>query len=156
MEEISIERLVWQAPEYNHTKRGMDFFWTIGIAALVLAIGALWTGNYLFLIFVLVSGFCLIFFSIREPEHIEFAIDNDGMSFGRDKFPWKRVRGFRIKPGSPYVKLLIETDKHFMPVYTIPLPPELSTKVKESLITIIPEVELEESQSILFMERIGF
>jgi hypothetical protein len=51
---------------------------------------------------------------------------------------------------------LIELDKYLLPIYTIPLPIELLSKVKESLLKISTNIELEESKSMKFMEKIGF
>ncbi|MEI6659798.1 MAG: hypothetical protein WCK91_00010 [bacterium] len=156
MEEVIIDRIDWRAPEYAHSNRGIDFFWTIGIVAVLGAILALWSRDFIFAIFILISGFCLIIFTIRKPHEIEFSIESGGISMGRDKYSWKNIKGFDLKTGAPYMKLLIETDKRFLPVYTIPLPVDMSDEVRSSIIRVVPNIELEESQSMLFMERLGF
>lgn len=156
MEKIDINTIEWRAPEYNHKNRGIDFLWTIGLIALASCIIAVWLGNYIFGIFILLSGACLIFFTAREPEEITFSISNNGVTMGRDVHAWKIVKSFNIKDGNPYDKLIIETTKKFLPLYTIPLPQSLSQEVKTSLIQIIPNTEIDESPSMLFMEKLGF
>lgn len=156
MEEVSIEKIEWQAPEYTHKKRDMDFFWVIGLLTVVSAVVAIFMHNYLFAVFLIISGFCLILFTMRTPEVMTCIIERTGLTFGRDKYEWKEIKSFHIKKNEPFAKLLIHTSKHFLPVYTIPLPQDLIEKVRQSLLNMVPNVEMEESQSVLFMEKLGF
>ena len=116
MEEINIRTIEWQAPEYVHKEKSADFLWTIGLAALVGAILALWFKNYVFAIFILLSGTSLIFFTLRKPENIAFSISSDGIQMGKEKHTWANIKSFDIKKGEPYSKLLIVTSKYFLPV----------------------------------------
>ncbi len=156
MEEIVINPIEWSAPEYSHKERTMDWFWSIGLIALVGAIIAIWFGNYIFAIFILISGACLILFTLRHPQEITFSVKTEGLTIGKDSYEWKTIKGFHIKRGNPDGKLLILTSKHFLPIYTIPLPENLIQEVGDSLLKIIPNIDLEESRSVLFMEKIGF
>lgn len=155
-DEIIINKIEWQAPEYNHKERSNDWYWAIGLIALVGMGIAIWYHNYLFSVFILIAGACLIFFSWRPPETINFVIETKGLSMGRDFFDWKRIKGFDIKKREPHSKLLVETNKHFMPVYSVIIPEEIIPQVKEELLKIVPSKEIEESKSVLLMERIGF
>ena len=155
MDEIILETLEWEAPEYNHKKRTPDFLWTIGLIALAIAIASIWFGNLVFAIFVLVAGASLIMFTIREPGQMNFAIKTEGLMVGKDKYEWKNIKGFNIIKGDPYGKLLIETSKYFLPVYAIPLPMSVVEGVKVELSKVIPKAEIKESASMAFAEKIG-
>ncbi len=157
MDEIEIETIEWSAPEYNHKyDRHIDWFWTIGLITLVACGIAIWFHNYIFSIFIFLSGACLILFTIKPPEDLNIKIDTSGISMGREFYEWKKVKGFHIIKNKDNNKLLIEVEKYFLPVYTLPLPTELINKVKENLLKITQHIELKESQSMLFMEKIGF
>lgn len=156
MEEIHITPLSWSAPEYSHKTRSIDWFWSIGLVALVGAITAAWFHNYIFAIFILISGACLILFTLRAPHIFTFTIDENGITLEKETYPWKDIKGFSTKQGDPYNKLLILTSKKFLPVYTIPFPSEITTELRESLMKATKNIELEESHSVLFMEKIGF
>lgn len=156
MEEITIRTIRWSAPEYVHKDRSVDFFWTIGLIALASCGLALWLHNYLFAIFILIAGSCLILFSIRHPQEMQFTAQTEGLYIGKELYEWNKLQGFSIKKDEPYAKLILLTSKKFLPLYTIPLPPELSTEVKESFTKFIPLMELVESPSMLFMEKLGF
>ena len=156
MEEIILDKINWSAPEYKHKDKSMDFIWTIGLVAVVMCILAIWKQNYVFAVFIFISGCTLILFSIRPPEEISFSIETEGFTLGKDNYPWKKVKGFHIKKEKGEANLLIELDKYLLPVYTIPLPVELVDQVRDNLLRVIPNIELEESKSMKFVEKIGF
>jgi len=158
MEEIKINTIEWSAPEYSHKDRSNDWFWTIGLISVIGCVFAIWFHNYIFAIFILISGFCLIMFTVRPPQEVKFIIESKGLTMGRDSHPWKDIKSFNIKnnESDTYAKLLIETSKHFLPIYTIPLPKEKANEAKEALLKVTKRSEIEESQSMLFMEKLGF
>jgi hypothetical protein len=154
--EIALATITWQGPEYAHEEKSADFIWTIALITLVAVGIAVWLANYVFAIFIFIAGCCLILFSIRPPEMVDFSIETEGMTIGKAKYGWKSIKGFRIVKGDPYAKLLIETSRKFLPIFTIPLPSERATETKETLLKVIPETELEESRSMKLMEKLGF
>lgn len=156
MEEIVIDKIEWSAPEYKHKDKSIDFLWTIGLATIVAFGLALWFNNYLFAVFIIISGASLILFSVRHPEEVHFVIETQGITLGKEKYPWKNVKGFDIKKEEDYAVLLVELNKYLLPIYTIPIPLDEIGNIKDTLIKIIPKIELEESKSMKFMEKIGF
>lgn len=156
MEEIILNKIEWQAPEYKHEEKSMDFFWTIGVVALILFVFAIWQQNFVFAIFILVSAASLFLFSIRHPQVMTFVIETGGLTLGKDKYEWKKIKGFRIKKEADKAVLLVEINKYLLPVYTIPLPLDMADQVRDSLTKVIPNIELEESKAMKFMEKLGF
>ena len=158
MDDIKINTIQWSAPEYSHKERGNDWFWAIGLITIVACGIAIWLHNYVFAVFLLISGCCLIMFTMRPPQDMTFVIETKGFTLGRDLYEWNNVKSFNIKKKDSdiYDKLLIETKKHFLPIYTIPLPKDKTDEVKEVLFKIISRSEIEESKSMIFMEKLGF
>jgi len=156
MDEIIIDKIEWTAPEYKHEDKSMDFLWAIGVVTIVVFGLAIWKQNYLFSIFILISGASLVLFSVRRPQDITYKIETGGLTLGKDYYEWKKIKGFHVKKKEDAAVLLIEIDKYMLPVYTLPLPIELIQNTKESLAKIIPDIELEESKSMKFMEKLGF
>ena len=74
---------------------------------------------------------------------------------GRDKYDWKNIKGFNIIKGDPYGKLLIETSKYFLPIYTIPFPTSMTEDIRMELSKVVPKLEIKESASMAFAEKIG-
>jgi len=157
MDEIVIDKIEWKTLEHEHKDHSVDWFWTIGLIALVSAGAAVWFHNYLFAIFIVISAISLIFISIREPQEITFSIDTKGIKMGRSSYAWKEIKSFNIKSEENYNKLFIETDKRFLPVYTINIPKYIIEDLKNSLLKVIPaNSEIKESPSMQFMEKLGF
>lgn len=158
MDEIKLNTVEWIVPEYSHKERENDWFWTIGLITVVTCGIAIWLHNYVFAIFLFVSGCCLILFTLRHPQDVTYKIETKGLSMGKDLYPWKGLKSFNIKnvEHEPYAKLMIETSKYFLPVYTIPVPKDMETQIKETLLLVIPRSEIDESRSMVFMEKLGF
>ena len=142
----------------SHRERSNDWFWAIGLITIFASGVAVWFGNGLFAIFILISGASLILFTLKHPQNITYIIENKGLMMGKNLYPWKSIKSFNIKnnESESFAKLFIETSKYFLPIYTIPLPKELVDEIKKTLPEILPQSEIEESKSMLFMEKLGF
>lgn len=158
MDEIQINTIEWSLPEYTHKERGNDWFWSLGLITLVAVIIAIVLKNYIFAVFLFVAGASLIMFTMRPPQEVKFIIETKGLTMGRDLHPWKSLKSFNVKSNDKdtYAKLLIMTSKYFLPIYTIPFPKEKIDEVKETLLKVLPRSEIDESPSMLFMEKLGF
>ena len=53
--------IAWEAPEYYHTDKTADWFWTLGIITVTIVIVSLLLGNILFAIFVLIAALRAVF-----------------------------------------------------------------------------------------------
>jgi len=158
MNEVKIDTIEWLAPEYSHKERDNDWFWTIGLITIVACVIAIWLHNYVFAIFLFISGASLILFTLRRPPNVNYKIESKGLTMGKDHYDWKKIKSFNLKynEGDIFAKLLIETSKYFLPVYTIPFPKEKAKEIKKNLLLIIPRSEIDESKSMVFMEKLGF
>jgi len=158
MDEIKLNTIEWTVPEYSHKERDNDWFWTLGLITIVSCGIAIWLHNYVFAIFLFVAGSSLILFTIRHPQEITYKIETKGLTMGKDLYPWKSLKSFNFKniETEPFAKLMIETSKYFLPIYTIPVPKEQEQKIKETLLLVIPRSEIDESKSMVFMEKLGF
>jgi uncharacterized protein YceK len=158
MDEIKIDTIQWSAPEYSHKERGNDWFWALGLITVVACGVAFWFKNNIFAIFILLSGCSLIMFTLRQPKDASYTIETKGLTMGKDFHTWKSIKSFNIKKKEkdPYFKLLIETSKYFLPIYTIPFPEELENQIKESLLKVLPRSEIDESKAMVFVENLGF
>lgn len=155
-ENEKINKIEWKALEYERKEHSIDWFWTIGIITVVSSVSAIWMHNYMFGVFILISGFCLILLSTQEPRELSYSLSNKGLTVENNIYLWKSLKGFDMKKGEGKVKFLIEVDKYFLPKYTFFVPNELADEVKNSMMKFIPKIEIEESKSIMFMEKLGF
>ena len=68
------------------------------------------------------------------------------------------LKSFNIKnvEEKPYFKLLIETNKRFLPILAILVPEELEDKVEDNLSRVVKRSQVDETGSAVFMDKIGF
>lgn len=156
MEEIILDKIEWSAKEYEYKEKSVDSLWTIGLIALVGCGIAIWLTNYLFAIFILISGASLIMLSVRHPSDMNFVIETEGFTMGKDKYPWKKIKSFDIKKKENEAIFIVELDKYMLPVCFISLPLELVNQVRENISKVAEAKEINESPSMKFMEKIGF
>jgi len=158
MDEVTINTINWASPEYTHKERSNDWFWLLGLVTIIACGLALWQHNNMFAVFIFISGCCIVMFNIKHPQNLNYIIETKGLTMGKDFHSWKSLKSFNIKNNDTdaYAKLLVETSKYFLPIYTIFLPKEMEKEVKEELLKVLPKSEINESGSMVFMEKLGF
>ena len=156
-----IEMFAWKAREFQNFEKTNDWFWAVGLLALVGAILAIWRGSVSFGILILLSGFVLIVFGkVQHPEH-SILVNGDGLMIDENKFLWKDVTGFAIidDPQDPYnKKVIFETTRPVAPKISLPIDrqnvnPET---LKNFLLARTTEKELKESVVKAIAEKVRF
>jgi hypothetical protein len=148
--------LEWQALEYDPTEKSSDWFWTIGIAGGIGIVLAIIFKNFLFAIVLLLGTFTMMMYGARKPELITFSISSKGIRAKNDLYPFKNLLGFAIRSGEGPDKLMIHSNRIFLPHIILPIEdidPEL---IRERLSVMLPEEIFEETFIDLLVERLGF
>lgn len=148
------QTLTWQAFEYEHESKSNDWFWTIGLIALVGAGISIYFHSYLFAVFILISGFMIIYLKINPPHEYNIEINENSIKVDNTVYEFKYLKGYTIIEGEK-PKLLIETNKYFLPVINIPMLQYSENSVKAMLSEKLPELELKESRSMLLANKLG-
>lgn len=151
----------WKAKEFEDFEKTNDWFWGVGLLALVSAGICFWQGAVSFGIFILVAGFTMILFgNVKHTEH-SVLITDEGLMIDQNKFLWKDITGFSIidDPKSTFdKKVLFETKRPINPVVSLPINrsninPEA---LKNFLLSKTEEKELRESLSKALAEKVRF
>lgn len=151
------EKLEWQAPEYEFQKKSPEWFWAIGIIVVALVIVSALTDNFLFGVFSAIAGFTLIMYAVRHPRIINFAITERGILIDKKLYPYGNLKAFWVDYNPPHTKkLLLESEKIFMPRISIPLDEIDPNKLREILLKFLKEKKIEESLSETIMNYFGF
>jgi hypothetical protein len=156
--EITLETIEWNSPEYIHRDHSNDWFWGLGLITLLSVIIAICKGNYIFGIFLFLAGFSLILFSIKKPETVKYKIETNGLTIKGAFYQWSFLKSFNIKKieSDTHFKLLIETNKKFLPIVTILTPIDLLEKIEDNLSRVVNLSNIDETGSDVFMDKIGF
>lgn len=149
--------LEWNSPEYTQHKKSVDWYWAVGIITIAGTVASFIFGNYLFGIFVLLSGVLAFYFSIRKPEEIHFSITNQGIIAGAIKYPYDGIKYFAIERKQEQSALLLLTERVFMPIISVPIPIDLEQHVFDILTNHgIEEEDLREPGIYKLLEKVGF
>lgn len=148
--------LTWAAAEHVHKEHGADWYWTVGVVSVGIAIIAIIFGNLLLALFVIIGGISLALHSLKKPPLVQFSILERGVQIDTQFYAYSNLESFWILESTLPNKLFIKSKKLFMPLLTIPLEGVPSDTVREILIHALEEEELHEPISEIVMEWIGF
>lgn len=147
----------WEAPEHHHIEKSHDWYWALGILTIAATITALFLGNMLFGILILIAGGIVSIAAAREPQIIPFAITQRGVQIGNELFPYSTLEAFCLDEEHPYgPQLLISSKRIFVPMLVIPIPDEVVDDIDDIIGERLPEDELEEPLFNKVMEFLGF
>lgn len=139
----------WTIQEYEQYTRKLSWFVLMGIVGSVLIILALWRGNFLFLVIIILFGIILFLQSEQRPPQIPFKITDIGIIIGSRLYAYDELENFYIIYQPPVVKsLYFETKAPYRPRIHIPLLDQNPLEIRESLLQFLPE-DLEQEQEPL-------
>ena len=156
---MSEPRLTWSVEEYPHKEKGADWYWALGIIAVIGAALSVVYGNILFAVIIVLGGAMLGYYALRRPQVIRISISDEGIAIDDYLYPFDTLKGFNVEEHQLGSYLLIESSRSLIPVTSIPLPAEgLDFQaLRELLRTRIEEKEhITEPTSHRIMEHLGF
>lgn len=86
----------WSAIPYEFKPKSIDWYWAMGIIVIAGSIASFFFSNFLFGIFILISGSLIIFTAHREPEISHFEINEKGISINNEIIIWKNVISYNF------------------------------------------------------------
>jgi hypothetical protein len=144
-------RIEWEAHEYEHKERSSDWFWAVGIVAAGLAITAVIFGNIILGILVLIGAFALSLFINRPPRTTSVVVDDKGVTRDRIHYPYSTLKAFWIDTDHSHRKILLRSQKLFMPIIIIPLGEEVDLS---DLHDALSHFLTEEHHTLPFVEKV--
>lgn len=151
MDEIS-----WETLEYEHKEKSQDWFWILGVLAFGGAFLSILFKNFLLAIIILLGAFAMYHHAKRPPERIKILINKKGIQVKGVLYPHERIESFWVETETPTPKLMLKSDRPFMPHFHLPIegiPPE---KIREYLLDHVPEERHVDNFIYQIAEKIGF
>ncbi len=147
----------WEAEEHAHREKNVDWYWALGIVAVVGAVISVIFGNVLFAIVIVLGAILMAIVSLREPSVIPFAITTRGVRVDDHLYPYSTLGSFCIDEDAQQgPQLLLKSRGTFRPLIIIPLPEEAIEEIDDILAERLPEEHLEESLAHHLLEFLGF
>lgn len=149
--------LTWEAFEYQDKKRKPDWFWALGIIAVAGSAVSFIYGNFLFGIFIILAGAAMFFFGTTKPHKIKHRITTEGVVFDGRLYPYERLKSFWMEELAGEKRLIIRSDKTFMPIMVMPFEDdETGEDIYSILSEVLEQEEIHESFAHKIMDRLGF
>ena len=146
----------WDAPEYFYHKKNADWYWAVIISTLSIAVASFIFKNYLFAFFIIIAGASMCHFGTKKPETIHCSIKEDGIRAKNTVFPFESITYYDIHNTNNEPKILLLTNRAFMPLVTIPAQEEILEKIDHALSQKIDHTELREPGINKLLDMFGF
>ncbi len=112
--------LSWHVDTHEHKERSADWYWTLGLGALAGAALAVFFGNVLLGVILLLGGGSLGFLVARGPREHQVRVDQKGVTLDGTLYPYKNITSFWVEEGND-PKLLLTTSGMLHPQLVVPL-----------------------------------
>jgi hypothetical protein len=148
----------WQALEYQHRPKANEWYWWVGAAGLLVILLAAWWQNFLLIVFTAIATFTVMLLGARPPQTLTYSLLPKGIRLGQQLYPYDNLKSFWvIDEPVERRKIIIESQRFFMPHITIPLPTEVNAdEVKQYLLAHLPEQKHDESIADIVGDALGF
>ncbi len=114
--------LRWNFSEFKQPHRSRGWWITAGIIAGLIVLYALFTGNFLFALIILIAAVLMINEYRRHPRRLECQITNNGVTVGKKFWRYNELQNYWIAYHPPEVTNLYLLPKNpFDPRVGVPL-----------------------------------
>lgn len=147
----------WDAVEFDHQEKSVDWYWGLGIVVVTGIIISIITANYLLAVLLLMGGILLGFYANDKPHPVHVELSERGIKMNDDLYTYDTISSFWM-----YVdhkdrnRLILVTGRPVMPQRIVMLPDDISAKdLREYLLEFIEEKETKPSAIQMLAESFG-
>ena len=111
----------WNIETHEHKEHSTDWYWAIGVVALVGAGVSIYFGNFLFAIIMVMGLGSIGFLAARGPREHTVHIDERGVSIDGTRYPYSSIHSYWIERGVERPHLFITMSGILSPHFSFPL-----------------------------------
>ncbi|HEV8666752.1 MAG TPA: hypothetical protein VN665_02785 [Candidatus Paceibacterota bacterium] len=138
------QSISWQVLTHVHKERTNDWYWALGLIAVVAAGLVIWLGNLLFGILILLCAGSIGALAMRGPREHSVDIGERGISIDGTLYTYRTLKSFWVDANPEYPRLFLTTGGIITPHMAIPLEDEYHAQVVHAyLVDRLDEVEQE-------------
>ena len=146
----------WDVITHVHKERTADWYWALGLIAVVAAGISMWLGNLLFAIIILVSAGSLGMLAARGPREHSVHVSERGISIDGTVYAYTSLKSFWVDNHPEQPRLYLMTYGVMAPHITLPLDDQTQgEQVRSYLVSRVEEVEQEPHFGEHILELIG-
>ncbi len=137
---VAQDAFAWEIASFPKYQRSSRWYVVMVLVAVFLVAYAVYTSNFLFAFFILLSAVLLILAGIQQPTLHLVQIGDQGIVVGGVFYPFQELREFAIVYQPPYSKVLyVEHGSTVRPRLRIPLEDEDPVAIRTHLRQYLPE-----------------
>lgn len=148
----------WEAPHYAHRPKTADWYWVLGILAVVGIVLSIITNNLLLAFVIALGGTLMAIYAGKESPPIRIEISQKGVRVDDSIYPYKNIKSFWIyKTREDDYRIILEVERAYLPFFTLPISSEINLNDLRSFLKLkIEEIEHKEPTLDTIMHSIGF
>ncbi len=85
-----LEKITWQALEYEEKDRTIDWFWALGVIIIAGATTAIIYKSYFFAVLLILGGLMLGYFATKKPDMISYELNEKGLKINTEFYPYEK------------------------------------------------------------------
>lgn len=152
-------KISWQTLDHLNDKKTSDWFWIVGIVSLSISILAIYFGNILFALLIVLFAFASFMVANSDPKVVDIEINRQGIKFADVVYPYSALESFCVldEDGFDRDRILLKSRKVFMPLISIPIGSQADPEeIREYLLDYMDEEELSEPITERILHILGF
>ena len=148
----------WTALEYEFRAKGVSWYWTSIILAVLLVSLAAWQSNFLFAFFIVLAEVLILVWAGREPQTVNFALSPQKLILNGRAYPLSEVAHFSVDEPehSAWANIIFHFRRRFHPGLKIHVAKDHLDSVRAMLAISTVEIDREESFVDTLEEFLGF
>jgi hypothetical protein len=153
------KKIKWQAYDHIREPKSSDWFWFLGITALAIIVLAIYFGNTLFALIILIGTAILFKTANNPPVVVDYQINRKGVQVGDIIYTYGTLQSFYVidEDGFDRDRIIIKSRKMFMPLIVVPLGETAHPEdIREYLIEYLDEEEMHEPTIQRILTIFGF
>lgn len=151
--------ITWKAPEFEYHPKGIHWYWTsIVLAVLFMAI-AIYQQNFLFSVFIVIAEILLLIWGTREPRDINFALTEKGLVIEHHgSFPVRDFTHFSSFEdwSQDWSTIILELRGQFRHSMRLHVPRGRFAEIEHHFKQVIPQIHRDESLMEVMERFLGF
>ena len=148
----SAPNISWSVMTHEHKERSADWYWTLGVLALLGAAASVYFSNILLGVILIFGAASIGFLAARGPREHMVHIDERGISLDGTLYPFTSIHSFWIETHTENPLLLMTTSGLLTPHIRVPLD---NIEHAEEVQTYLRERAEEVEQTQHFGERLA-
>lgn len=147
----------WETLEHIYQEKTNDWYASVIIIAGSLVAVEFLMNSFILITLTIVATIAFILLAARRPNMMHVEVSPGGVRAGNVLYPFGTLDAFTIVEYPHETRLLLESNRHFMPLIVVPVADEVDTEeLREYLVEYLPEKDLHESLPHLLLEQLGF